>query len=367
MHYADARYIDPTPAYILIGISIGLCTYFFWVGTVLVRLWFYRGALGPEPEKFIIVPQHRKKRQHLAAADGLSTKLEKRRTVFPHIAHVGSTTTNPFADEAFPVVENFGAVPFINIEGTESDDENDPFEDFEEPEKVRKYIAEQRRISRLPAFVQDDCGDGSEFPDVPYALTPVEEEHGRSESYAARQLRRTKTHVELGLRQISPGNWLVVDNSYLELHEARMSLLDAKPQECIQAQRYGEAACQELMEVVTHELAIKYPERFTLKSGYGTKKICNECTGKEYSLLRPLDCPPLEVCARLAVEDFNVFVKDDFTLQWYLYVSSFYNHCATTLTQNLGKQVQPSSHPAGECAPTSVNRSKQSSTTSKNL
>jgi hypothetical protein len=183
---------------------------------------------------------------------------------------------------------------------------------------VRKYIAEQRRISRLPAFIQDDCGDGSEFPDVPHALTPVEGESNRVESRSARRIRQTKTYVELGLRQIRLNEWLIVDNSYLELHEARMSLLNEKPQECIQVRRDGEAACQELMDVVTHELAIKYPERFTVKTGYGTKKICNEYTGKHNSLLRPLDCLPLEVCARLAVEDFNIFVKDDFTLQWYL-------------------------------------------------
>lgn len=318
MHYGDARYIDPTPAHILIAISIGLCTYFFWVGTVCVRLWFYRGALGPEPEKFIIVPQHRKKRRQQAEAEALRVKLNKRGTVFPHVAHIGSTNPDPFADETFPVIEDFAAVPVINIEGTESDDENDPFEEFEEPEQVRKYIAEQRRISRLPAFVQDDCGSGVDFPDVPFAFSPVEDEHSRSESHAALRLRQTKTYIQLGLRTIRPNEWLLVDNSYLELHEARILLLDEKPEECIQVRHEGEHACQELMDVVTHELAIRYPERFTVKHGYGTKKICNEYTGKQYSLLRPLDCPPLVVCARLAVEDFNIFVKDEFTLQWYL-------------------------------------------------
>ena len=38
----------------------------------------------------------------------------------------------------------------------------------------KKQIKEARRISRLPAFLQDDCGDASEFPDVPYGIRMTE-------------------------------------------------------------------------------------------------------------------------------------------------------------------------------------------------
>jgi len=46
---------DPKPLYMLLIFTIGICSYFFFLGTAAVRLWFYKGALGPEPEKFIVI------------------------------------------------------------------------------------------------------------------------------------------------------------------------------------------------------------------------------------------------------------------------------------------------------------------------
>jgi hypothetical protein len=51
-----------TPMYVLFILAICICGFLFWSGTLCVRLWFYRGALGPEPEKFIVMPLHLKRR-----------------------------------------------------------------------------------------------------------------------------------------------------------------------------------------------------------------------------------------------------------------------------------------------------------------
>lgn len=47
---ADYKAPNPAPMYILLTFSICLCAYFFFIGTVCARLWFYKGALGPIPE-----------------------------------------------------------------------------------------------------------------------------------------------------------------------------------------------------------------------------------------------------------------------------------------------------------------------------
>jgi hypothetical protein len=299
------------PLYVLLGISIGLCCFFFWIGTVCVRLWYYQGDLGPLPQRFVIIPHHRKKKPHRQS----SAHNNHRNTVSPIFNRV-NTPSNPFSD-AFAVPDwqpHFTTIPAINVEDT-NDDFNHAFADeFEDPAQVRKYIAEERRISRLPALDQDDCGDGSEFPDVPYATIPIEKQRPS-------RLSETKTYLELGLEKVNSLNtWLTVDDSYIEQHQICAALLDRHHAQCIQIQPEGEAICEELLEQVVQHLCTTYPGVFTTAIKHRRKHIRNKLSGEEYSIARPFEYHPLKICARLAAEDFCVFVKDDFTLQWYLYV-----------------------------------------------
>jgi hypothetical protein len=303
----------PTPLYILLAISIGLCAFCFWIGTVCVRLWYYKGALGPLPQRFVIIPHHRKKKlqqQQLAAHNN------NRNTVFP-FDHIPETPSNPFSDE-FATPESlpyFTTIPAIKVEDTNDDDFDDAFaDDFEDPAQVRKYIAEERRISRLPAFDQDDCGDGSEFTDVPYASKPIEKSRPSL-------LSETKTYLELRLGKVTDlTKWLTIDNSYIEQHETRTLLLDRHHAQCIQIQTDGEAACEELLEEVVLHLCTHHPDIFTTIIKHRRKHIRNELIGEEYCIARPFEYHPLELCARLAAEDFCVFVRNEFTMRWYLYV-----------------------------------------------
>ncbi|XPS75644.1 hypothetical protein M3J09_007719 [Ascochyta lentis] len=288
---------DPVPIYFLLVLAILLCAYFGWLGSVAVRLYFYKGALGPEPERFVILPAYLRDRspQH---------GHHRRVTAFPILAPPKSPARE---------LARLSRAPRVNIADVDANELPDP--------EIRAFFAEQQRISRLPAFVQDDCGDGSDFPDVPLAITPVEV---RQNTLALPDVARgpSTSYKALGLKKLEQHEWLMVDATYKDLHAARDYLLAKKNTECIQVKHDGEAACEELLEEVVRFLVSTYPDNFSIKTVNRRRHVRNEITREEWSLVLPFDCHPLEVCARLAVEDFNILLKGEFTQQYYLQASA---------------------------------------------
>ncbi|KAF1844315.1 uncharacterized protein K460DRAFT_379282 [Cucurbitaria berberidis CBS 394.84] len=256
---------DPRPMYMLLVLAIALCAYSFWIGTVCVRLYFYKGALGPEPEKFIILTKELKERYRKSMLAGncddvqqdldyhSTTVKDRRITVFPHVAPPGPDSPETMLNTALDP-RRFSTLPTINLQDVADSD------DFDDP-KLRSFVAEEVRISRLPAFVQDDCGDGSEFPDIPIALEPIEEHAGTPD---ISPLRKTEEYLRLGLKRVDRSEWLAVDNTYIEFHDARHSLLKMKETECIQVKQEGETACAELMHEIVEFVTEKYPHHFNL-------------------------------------------------------------------------------------------------------
>jgi hypothetical protein len=120
---------DPVPIYILFVFAVSLCAYFAWLGSVAVRLYFYKGALAPEPERFVILPAYMRDRS-------LQRGHQRRVTAFP----IPAPPKSPAHELA-----RFSRVPRVNIA--------EDVEQLPDPE-VRAFLAEQQRISRLPAFVQ---------------------------------------------------------------------------------------------------------------------------------------------------------------------------------------------------------------------
>lgn len=302
----------------LLALSILLCIWTFWIGTVCVRAWFYKGALGPEFEKFIIIPKHRKHRTQRLASSTTHARVQPpagaasdRATVFPYVASE-LESVKPFTDTAFPVPDEASGLG-VGVTIVEDADAEAGVESAEET--AMKYLAEERRISRLPAFEQDDCGDGSQFPGVFVATDPTPRAGRRIQMSA---LQRTKDYLALGLKMVDEGEWLVVEGNYFEMWEARMGLLRERAAECVGVSGEGEAGCEELMEHVVDALARRHPGYFSVKRKNGKNSIRCELTGEEYSLARPYDLTPIEVCARLCVDDFAVFARDNFTRSWYL-------------------------------------------------
>ncbi|KAJ4991790.1 hypothetical protein SVAN01_02640 [Stagonosporopsis vannaccii] len=138
---------------------------------------------------------------------------------------------------------------------------------------IRAFPAEQQRISRLPAFVQDDCGDGSDFPDIPSAHAPV---GAKQHTLVPPTLNRSPSakYKSAGWQKVSQGEWLTIDNAYKNMHAARESLLTKKNAECVQVRGDGdgEAACEELLQEVAKLLNPDTPKASAPRplSGVGT-------------------------------------------------------------------------------------------------
>lgn len=284
---------DSRPIHFLLIFAILLCAYVVWIGSIVVRLYYYKGALGTEPERFIILPAHLRNRSPQRGH-------HRRVTAFP--------LPVPPKSPARELVR-LSRAPRVNIADVDANELPDP--------EIRAFFAEQQRISRLPPFVQDDCGDGSDFPDVPLAVTPVEVKQNILAPPGVVR-RPSANHKALGLKKLDRNQWLAVDGAYKDQHSARDFLLTKKNTECVQVKHDGETACEELLDEIVKLLVSKYPEHFSIKIVHRRKHIRNEITKEEWSLVRPFDCHPLEVCARLAMEDFNILLKGEFTQQYYL-------------------------------------------------
>jgi hypothetical protein len=319
---------DPTPIIICLLIVISFCAYLFFIGFNVVRLWYYRGALGPTPEKYLIVPLHRKKKAQghtRATSTGVdlhdegatatlhATAAGNRKTVFP-AAIAEPSPTNTFSDEhATPSSQPYWTtIPAINIEEVDESGLHG-FREHEDPELLRRYVAEERRISRLPAFEQDDCGDGTEFLSVPYATQAVEAERSRGTMAGTRNItldfRLTEEH--------RTGKWLTTHTLDPKMQVARDKLLDKEHEECVQVRPDGEIPCEELLDIVVHQLC-SVTALFNKITTNGRKYVRSRINFKEYAVTRPFEYHPIELCARLAGEDFNIFIKDEFTQKWYL-------------------------------------------------
>lgn len=283
----------PTALYFVLILTTLICVYTAWIGSIAVRLYFYKGALGPEPERFAILPAHLRVRSPQRGH-------HRRVTTFPIPAPLKSPARE---------LTRLAQAPRVNIADVDAKELPDP--------EIRAFFAEQQRISRLPLFVQDDCGDGSDFPDVPFAIKPVEV---KQTLLAPSKLVRSAStkHKAHGLKKLDQSEWLVVDAAYEIQHVAREVLLTKTHVECVQVMRDGETACEELLEEIVKFLVSKYPKHFSIKTVHRRRHIRNNVTKEEWSLVRPFDCHPLEVCARLAIEDFNILIKGEFTLQYYL-------------------------------------------------
>ncbi|KAF2799708.1 hypothetical protein K505DRAFT_230533 [Melanomma pulvis-pyrius CBS 109.77] len=202
-------------------------------------------------------------------------------------------------------------------------------------EEIRAAIAEEERIARLPTFIQDDCGDGDEFPDVPFADHVAAREPKPHRSFRA----EPPSYMQMGLQKLDIGKWLTVDNTYREFHEARLELLETKKNEVLQVSAEGEAACEELMWEVVNFLTETHPALYEiLESGRG-RRIWNKFVNEEYALERPWDIHPLEVCARLAMEDFNVLAKSEFSGQHHLVASATLFPAGWHMPDRIGKSL----------------------------
>jgi hypothetical protein len=128
------------------------------------------------------------------------------------------------------------------------------------------------------------------------------------------------THMNMGLRKFESFNWLTIDEHYLPEHNIRSRLLTDHISSVLQCLPGSESACHEVLSAVASFLTSRYPYMFMFSGSGRSKLIHNLQTGESFQVV---DNPrPLETAARLAMEDFNLLVKDPSNEEYRLQASA---------------------------------------------
>jgi hypothetical protein len=142
--------------------------------------------------------------------------------------------------------------------------------------------------------------------------------------------------MAMGLKRLDQSNWLTLDSKYLPEHTIRGNLLNsASRPDVIQCLPGSEAACNEVLETVTTFLTSRFPQNFILSGTSSEPKIHNHLTKETYPI--GPKCPnPLEIAARLSMEDFNILIKSPETEEYHLQASATLFPAGWKLQERIG-------------------------------
>jgi hypothetical protein len=147
---------------------------------------------------------------------------------------------------------------------------------------------------------------------------------------------KTSTRMAMGLKRLDESNWLTFDSKYLPEHTIRCNLLHSLSRpDVIQCLPGSEEACHEVLETVTTFLTSRFPQHFSITGTPSEQKIHSHLT-KETYLIGP-KCPnPLEIAAKLSMEDFNVLIKHPKTGDYHLQASATLFPAGWKLQERIG-------------------------------
>jgi hypothetical protein len=146
---------------------------------------------------------------------------------------------------------------------------------------------------------------------------------------------RTSTKMAMGLRRLDQANWLTIDSNYLPEHHLRKNFLATCRPKVIQCLLGSEAACHEVLGKVTKFLTGHFPQSFTLRNTSSGPVVDNHITGEIFPV--GTKCPnPLETAALLAMEDFNVLIRNPETGEYHLQASATLFPAGWKLQERIG-------------------------------
>ncbi|EQL34430.1 hypothetical protein BDFG_03777 [Blastomyces dermatitidis ATCC 26199] len=127
--------------------------------------------------------------------------------------------------------------------------------------------------------------------------------------YPVEQIKgRAKYRTNMGLKRLDQHNWLTIDKNYIEQHKLRDVLFRTQRSKVFQCLPEARHACEELLNEVATYLCGRYPAIFALEND--AVRITK--TGEVFCLRDPTNgLEPLEVAARLAMEDFSIVLEND--------------------------------------------------------
>ncbi|PVH97078.1 hypothetical protein DM02DRAFT_616759 [Periconia macrospinosa] len=267
---------------VILFLAVFLVCFFWYVGKNIVRIWYYGGRVHGDFQVYDIRPVY----THRRLASQISNANH---------GH-GNPNDTPSKRESSNVRMIAQARPALN---------EDDVDDIEEKKRIR----EARRISRLPVFLQDDCGDAKEFPGVPYGI-PMQVFNKQFKV----------DYLKLGLQKATDQEWLVVDRHFYHYSMARKELLKRKLSECVQKMPAvnKEEPSEELVPEVANYLLANFPDYFVGEVRNGVHHVRVDHTSEELVLGRPYFPEAMEMLARLGNEDFVFFKRDTFTARWQL-------------------------------------------------
>ncbi|KAK3628661.1 hypothetical protein LTR56_018476 [Elasticomyces elasticus] len=117
-----------------------------------------------------------------------------------------------------------------------------------------------------------------------------------------------KFQMAMGIRRTQEDSWLMLDNRYREEQSLRERLLDNEKAGVLQYLDGSEDACRETLEHIVAFLTRRFPDLF-FRSPKDLNYLCNGITGAVFRVVDPLEQHPLEIAARLVMEDMNLLIQ----------------------------------------------------------
>jgi hypothetical protein len=144
--------------------------------------------------------------------------------------------------------------------------------------------------------------------------------------------------TSMGLKRLESANWLTMDDNYSPEHTLRNSLLTTNYPQVVQCLEGSEEACHEVLELVTEFLSTRYPQQFTTSDTPLGPIIHNHLTNESFQI--GSDCKtPLETASRLAMEDFNILIKNPDTGDHHLMASATLFPAGWKLEERIGFSI----------------------------
>jgi hypothetical protein len=132
--------------------------------------------------------------------------------------------------------------------------------------------------------------------------------------------RKGPAPTSMGLKRLEIINWLTMDENYMPEHSKRKSLLEKRHSQVVQCLEGSEEACHEVLALVVNFLSTRYPQHFTISDTSSGPIIHNHLTKESFQI--GCDCRnALEIASQLAMEDFNILVKNPETGDHHLMAS----------------------------------------------
>lgn len=147
---------------------------------------------------------------------------------------------------------------------------------------------------------------------------------------------RTSSRMAMGLKRLDESNWLTIDIAYLPEHSLRCHMLQYSRPNVLQCLPGTEAACHEVLDLVTSFLSKRFPEHFTINQ---SKSVIHNHLTKESYIIGAECLNPMETAARLAMEDFNILEKDAKTGEYLIKASATLFPAGWQLQEKIGTSM----------------------------